>query len=68
MEFSAVIEKEEDMYVAYCSEVGTTSQGSSVEEALQNLEEATSLYILEFGFKRRSRPILTTFGIKNVKA
>ena len=68
MEFSAIVEKEEDMYVAYCSEVGTTSQGSTIEEAMKNLEEATSLYILEFGFKRHSRPILTTFGIKNVKA
>ena len=43
--YSAVIHKERDIYVAECPEVGTVSQGYSVEEALNNLKEATELYL-----------------------
>ena len=31
--FSAVLHREEDMHVAECPEVGTVSQGYTVEEA-----------------------------------
>jgi len=43
--FTAVLHREEDMYVAECPEVGTVSQGATVEEALANLKEATELYL-----------------------
>ena len=46
--FTAILHKEEDMYVAECPEVGTVSQGYTVEEALANLKEATELYLEEF--------------------
>lgn len=46
--FSAVVHKEEDMYVAECPEVGTVSQGKTVEEAILNLKESTELYLEEF--------------------
>ena len=46
--FTAVIQKEEDMYVALCPEIGTSSQGATVEEAVANLREATELYLEEF--------------------
>ena len=49
--FSAVLHREEDMYVAECPEVGTVSQGVTVEEALANLKEATELYLEEFPLK-----------------
>ena len=45
---TAVIHKEEDMYVAECPEVGTASQGTTIEEAVKNLKEATELYLEEF--------------------
>ena len=48
MLFSAVVRKEDDMYVAECPEVGTASQGETIEEALANLKEATELYLEEF--------------------
>jgi predicted RNase H-like HicB family nuclease len=60
---TAVIHREEDMYVAECPEVGTVSQGESVEEALANLREATELYLEEFPLPEAERPILTTFEI-----
>ena len=46
--FTSVLHKEGDLYVADCPEVGTVGQGSSVEEALANLKEATELYLEEF--------------------
>lgn len=59
--FVAVIHKEDDLYVAECPEVGTVSQGRSVEEAVANLKEATELYLEEFPSEGVSRPLLTTF-------
>lgn len=59
--FTAVIHKEENLYVAECPEVGTVSQGETIEEAVANLKEATELYLEEFGVPPVSRPILTTF-------
>ena len=59
--FTAVIHKEDDLYVAECPEVGTVSQGYTIEEAIANLKEATELYLEDFPMPEASRPILTTF-------
>ena len=59
--FTAVIHKEDDLYVAECPEVGTVSQGSSIDEALDNLREATELYLEEFPLPENGRALLTTF-------
>lgn len=42
--FTAIIHREEDMFVAECPEVGTASQVATIEEALANLREATQHY------------------------
>lgn len=39
---------EEDGYITLNPETGTTSQGETVDEAIANLEETTSLYLEEF--------------------
>jgi len=44
---TAVLYQEEDIYIAECPEVGTVSQGKTVEEAVANLREATELYLAE---------------------
>lgn len=59
--FTAVVQKEDDLYVAECPEVGTVSQGDSVEKAVANLQEATELYLEEFPLPARSHVFLTTF-------
>lgn len=59
--FTAILHKEDDLYVAECPEVGTVSQGPTVEEALANLKEATELYLEEFPLSDTGRPLLTTF-------
>lgn len=64
--FTAIIHKEEDIFVAECPEIGTVSQGFTIEEALFNLKEATELYIEEFHVPDVSRSILTTFEVSNV--
>ena len=62
---SAVIHKEDDIYVALCPEVGTASQGKTVEEAVVNLKEATELYLEEFPMPKIERTFMTTFEAVN---
>ncbi|HUY13002.1 MAG TPA: type II toxin-antitoxin system HicB family antitoxin [Terriglobia bacterium] len=59
--FTAVIHREDDLYVASCPELGTVSQGVTIENALTNLKEATELYLEEFPLPNVGRPLLTTF-------
>jgi predicted RNase H-like HicB family nuclease len=59
--FTAILHREEDLYVAECPEVGTVSQGQTIEEAIANLKEATQLYLEEFPLPESSPPLLTTF-------
>lgn len=59
--FTAVIHKEDDLYVAECPEVGTASQGYTIEEAISNLKEATELYLEEFPLPEIHQTLLTTF-------
>lgn len=61
--FTAIVHKEDALYVAECPEVGTASQGETIEEAVRNLQEATELYLEEFPLKQTYRPILTTFEV-----
>jgi predicted RNase H-like HicB family nuclease len=41
---TAIIEREDDAFVALCPEVDVASQGSSIEEARANLVEALTLF------------------------
>jgi predicted RNase H-like HicB family nuclease len=62
--FTAILHREGDFYVAECPEVGTASQGSSLDEALANLKEATELFLEEFPLPDEGeRSLLTTFEV-----
>ena len=66
MLLSAVItEAEEGGFVALNPETGTTTQGESLEEAMENLKEATSLYLQEFPMKIQTPPVLTAFEVSH---
>jgi len=67
---TAILYREEDLYVAECPEVGTTSQGNTIEEALANLREATELYLEVFPLqdKRKRSALLTTFEVAVAEA
>ena len=43
--FTAIIEREDDAYVALCPELDIASQGDSVAEARNNLREAIELFL-----------------------
>ncbi|MBR9700831.1 type II toxin-antitoxin system HicB family antitoxin [Candidatus Woesearchaeota archaeon] len=49
MELTAIVKKGDTQYVALCPEVDVVSQGITVDEAIENLKEAVSLYIAEMG-------------------
>jgi predicted RNase H-like HicB family nuclease len=46
--FTAVINKEENWYVAHCVELDVESQGKTIEEAQAHLKEAVELYLESF--------------------
>jgi len=41
---TAIVQKDDDWYVAKCLENSVASQGKTVEEAMANLKEALELY------------------------
>ena len=63
---TAVLHKEEDVWVAECPEAGTFSQGKTLEEAIDNLREATELYLEEFPLKEGRKSVITTFEVSSV--
>ena len=62
--FMAVVHKEDDLFVAQCPEVGTVSQGPTIDGAIENLKEATELHLEEFPLRKVGRRLLTTFEAK----
>ena len=44
MKLTAIIEREENGYVSLCPELDIASQGDTVEEARDNLQEALELF------------------------
>ena len=49
--------------VAFSPETGTTSQSRTVDQAVQNLKEATELYLEENDIPDRAPAFLTTFEV-----
>jgi len=47
VELQAVVWKEEDMFVIKEVVTGVTTQGKTIEEAIDNLKEAVELYLEE---------------------
>jgi len=45
-EFTAIIEQDEEWFIAYCSEIpGANGQGRTIEECRQSLAEAIALVL-----------------------
>jgi predicted RNase H-like HicB family nuclease len=64
MQLTAVITPaEEGGFVALNPETGTTSQGETVEEAIANLREATTLFLEEAPLRQGGVPLVTTFTV-----
>jgi predicted RNase H-like HicB family nuclease len=58
-----LIPAEEGGFTALNPETGTTTQGETVDEAVNNLREATELYLEEFPLASKGQPLLTTFEV-----
>ena len=58
---TAVVHREDDLYVTECPDVGTVSQGETIDEAVNNLKEATELYLEDFPLPYVGRTLITTF-------
>ncbi len=64
MQLTAVLTPaEEGGFLALNPETGTTTQGDSLEQAIENLREATELYLEEFPQVFHGKALLTTFEI-----
>jgi predicted RNase H-like HicB family nuclease len=64
--FTAILEKEGDLYVALCPELDVASQGTTVEEATANLKEAVELFLecadaSEIAARRHEEVFVTRF-------
>ena len=47
-EFTAIIEKDDDWYIAYCPEIpGANGQGRTIEECRKNLTDAINLILTD---------------------
>jgi len=64
--FSAVLWKEDRLQIAWSPELDITSQGKSVEDALNNLREAIELYLEDEDAKipTERSAILTTLNVE----
>ena len=51
------------MFIAECPQVGTISQEKTMEETMDNLKEATELYLEEIPLEQEHLPIVTTFEV-----
>ena len=65
MKVNIVIEKDKNGYFAFCPELkGCHTQGDTLEEVLENIKEATELYLETLSEEEReyclSQEILTT--------
>jgi predicted RNase H-like HicB family nuclease len=66
--FTAILEREGDVYVALCPELDIASQGGTIEEATANLREAVALFLetadsREITHRLRSGVFVTTFDV-----
>lgn len=60
---AVLIPAPEGGFTALNPETGTSTQGETVPEALENLREATQLYLDEFPMSTAGQPLVTTFQV-----
>jgi len=61
--FTAIVDREDDMYVAECPAVGTVDRGETIEQAIANLREATRLYLEEFPLPETNPRYITNIEV-----
>ena len=66
-QLTAIIEREDDVYVALCPELDIASQGKTVEEARANLVEALELFFESADPTEVSRRLHTEIFVTRVE-
>ena len=64
--FTAIIYKDDDMYIAECPEIGTVDQGETIEQAIAGLKEAIRLYLEEFLLPKTSPRFVTSIERRSI--
>ena len=60
---AVLIPAPEGGFTALNPETGTCTEGESIAEALENLREATELFLEEFPVRTSGQPYVTTFQV-----
>jgi predicted RNase H-like HicB family nuclease len=66
MKLNVVVWKEEDMFIVKEVFTGVTTQGKTIEEALENIKEAVELYLEELPELREELEKKEIIGVMNV--
>jgi predicted RNase H-like HicB family nuclease len=66
--YTAMIEREGDLYAALCPELDVASQGATVEEATSNLREAIELYLESADAEEIKRRFRTDVFVARIEA
>ncbi len=68
LKFTTTFHVEGKWYVAYCTELGVTSQGKTLEKAEKNLREAIDLYLEDVPKKQleqfQEHPLIKTLDVE----
>lgn len=64
MTLSAVIQREDDMFVALCPELDVVSQGDTTDEAYANLQEAVELLLEDIDDKELQRRLSSNTTVR----
>lgn len=65
--FTAIIEKDGDGYVSLCPELDLASQGDTIEEARNNLQEAIELFFEHASKDEVTSRLKSEFFITNMQ-
>ena len=68
MQYTAIIHKEDDVFVSWCSELDIASQGHDIEEAKSNLREAIQLFIESASDSEKNRRLKSEVYISTITA
>jgi len=66
--YTAIIQKEGDLYAALCPELDVASQGATVEEATSNLREAVELFLVCADPQEIKRRLRTDVFVTRIEA
>jgi predicted RNase H-like HicB family nuclease len=65
--FTAIIEREDDAYVALSPELDIASQGDTVSEARSNLQEAIELFLETASAEEVQRPLKDEIDVTQIE-